>query len=268
MLTLSQQRAMPQTRWSQVMKASDSAAEAGWEALGGLLAAYRSPLIVHLISKYQLQPDQAEDLFQGFCEQRILTEALLSAATPEKGRFRNFLLRALDNYTLNIFRSQQARKRHPQGGVIPLDELEGAEPSSLDSDQWSIFDHEWALTVMTQAKDRMFNECRNSGRQDVWGVFSGRILKPLIEGCPVVQYPELVSRFALKSPDQAGNILITGKRMFLRCLNSVLEEYVQNPEQREEELRALVKALTDPRFNPSLLAKLPPSPDNGPPNAS
>ena len=97
---------------------------------------------------------------------------------------------------------------------------------------------------MEQARDRAREECRLSGREDVWEVFSGSILGPLLEQTEVLPDETLVARFGYRDPDQAGNILITGKRTLLPYPRAVVGEYAGGDSEIEKEIRDLVRILS------------------------
>jgi len=65
--------------------------------------------------------------------ERILEKELLAQANPTRGRFRTFLLNALDNFVISQRRKAQAQKRAPSGDVLSVDELSPAdEPQHND----------------------------------------------------------------------------------------------------------------------------------------
>ncbi len=78
---------------------------------------------------------------------------------------------------------------------------------------------------------------------EVWGVFEVRILAPILQGTEPADYRELVERFGLRSPSQASNVLITGKRMFERVLRSVVAEYARDERDVDEEIGELREIL-------------------------
>ena len=77
------------------------------------------------------------------------------------------------------------------------------------------------------------------GREQMWGVFEARVLGPTLEQREPISYAELVDRFKLESPAQASNLLVSGKRMFIRALHSVVAEYGASEEDVEQEIADL-----------------------------
>jgi hypothetical protein len=82
----------------------------------------------------------------------------------------------------------------------------------------------------------MRQQCDESRRADLWGVFEHRVLKSALEGAAPMEYDELIQRFELRSPAQASNVLMTAKRMFARTLRGVIAEYAQDQSEIEEEM--------------------------------
>ena len=90
----------------------------------------------------------------------------------------------------------------------------------------------------------MQQECKASGRQDLWAVFEGRILQPIRDGAEPLSYEEIIQRFQFQSPAQASNALITGKRMFARLLRLVVSQYASDEKEIENEIRDLQRIVS------------------------
>jgi DNA-directed RNA polymerase specialized sigma24 family protein len=237
----------PSTHWTQILAAGEQEHQDGIEALDRLLRIYQNPLKAHLIRKYRVAEDQADDCLQEFFAERILKRGILQQADASRGRFRTFLLTALDNFCLNEIRNGRTQKRTPIGGFTSLDGLADREHPGSFSHPIEPFETAWALQVMEETRVRMRQECAGSDRLDIWEVFAGRILDPLLEGAARIPYDTLVDQFGYHSPDQAANILITAKRMFLRTLRSVVAEYARDQPEIEEEICDLRRILSSAR---------------------
>jgi len=236
----------PTTHWSLVARAGVDDAQAKREALGRLLARYLQALQAHLIYGKRLRPEEAEDLVQEFVASKIIEKDLIGRADRQLGKFRTFLLSSLDRFLIDQIRTSQAKKRAPgEGRMVAIGQeenlLAGAAPPS------DAFDVAWARRLIQETLQRMRGECRRSNRQDVWGVFECRLLGPMLKGSKPVDYEVLVQRFALKSPSQASNVLITGKRMFARALRSVVAEYALGEDEIEAEIVELKSILAKSR---------------------
>jgi RNA polymerase sigma-70 factor (ECF subfamily) len=222
----------PTTRWSLVNRAGKIDGTAARQALTEIVQRYLPPLRSHLVRRQRVDPHRADDLIQSFLADKVLEDELIGWARQERGKFRTFLLTALDRFVISEGRAQRAKKRSPDK-LAELDEALDQSASAPSVDEQ--FDIEWARQVIDQAVARMQKECTDSGRRDVWGVFELRVLNPMLHGTPPLDYAQLVERFSLESPAQASNVMVTGKRMFVRCMRSLIAEYVGDDEQRIDE---------------------------------
>lgn len=234
----------PTTRWSLVDRAGAQGPEAMREALEQLLAAYLPALRTHLVYGKRVHPDDADDVLQEFVAGKILQRDLLARADQELGKFRTFLLTALDRFLLNSLRDRSARKRAAGAAAAVLGDQAGqlaAEPTE------DAFEQAWARQVIGQAVERMRAECEASGRRDVWGLFECRVLAPTLHGAAPADYAELVERFGFSSPSQASNVLVTAKRMYARTLRAVVAEYACDAAEVESEIDELHRVLARAR---------------------
>jgi RNA polymerase sigma-70 factor (ECF subfamily) len=233
--------AFPLTSWSLIGNAVAGGDTRGREAVGALIRRYLPALRARLVIDRGIPEDRAEDLLQGFFADRILERRLLSHADRAQGRFRTFILTALDNYVADVRRRDYAKARTPAStpqDINAVSELPGDGASS------AAFDRAWGRQVVANAIEIMRRECREKGRNDLWGVFDARILGPALDGSDPMPYEALVAQFGLKSPDHASNVLMTGKRMFARALCAVIGEYADDDADLREELAELRLALT------------------------
>ncbi|MFI5381229.1 MAG: RNA polymerase sigma factor [Tepidisphaerales bacterium] len=227
--------AFPTTNWSQIALAGHDDTGVRREALRGLLCRYLRPMQIHLRLRQKLDADAAEEVVQAFLVSKVLEQQFFAKADRGKGRFRTFLLTALDRFASNAARNDRGRQR------ASLDEVpEPADPAPGADDG---FDAAWAREVIRHALGRMRDECERHGRQDVWSVFEGRLIAPALDDAQPVPYAQLVDRLQLGSPAEGFNLLATAKRTFARALRSVVGEYEMGQAGIEEEIAALQAAL-------------------------
>ena len=81
----------PQTRWSLVGRAGGRDPN----ALAALISLYLPVLRSYLCNSRAVVSSVAEEIVQGFAEERLLAGNLLDRATPERGRFRSLLIVSL-----------------------------------------------------------------------------------------------------------------------------------------------------------------------------
>jgi DNA-directed RNA polymerase specialized sigma24 family protein len=233
----------PQTRWSLIARVQAEDPRVRENAMNELLAIYYPVLRKYLVAGMGLSPDAAVDLLQGFVADKILGQDALAGVRAQKGRFRNFLLTACRHYVIGEMRKQQARKRAPADAALASVEELHSLPSADPSHEHH-YNLEWARHTLAEALARMRRECAQKGRPELWDIFDGRILQPLLGGGTALPYEALVARYGFQSPTQATNALITAKRMFKRLLEEVVRDTVETDAQVEEEIRELKRVLS------------------------
>jgi hypothetical protein len=232
------------TRWSQVVRAADADPAVRRAALTSLLTTYLPALSSYMRWHRRIPADRLDDLLQGFVCDQVVAGELFSSADPNRGQFRMFILKSLERYVRRVHRFETARKRTPHNGLVSLndDDGHGVAAATVDDDVESAgvsFDLAWAREVIRQAMLRMRDDCGRRGRDVLWTLFEERVVKPIFEDVPALNYETLVARLGLTSAAQAGNLLITSKRMFGRHIRDVIGEYASDDADVEEELRHL-----------------------------
>jgi DNA-directed RNA polymerase specialized sigma24 family protein len=232
----------PPTRWSLVARLQTADPRARETALNELLAIYYPVMRKFLSAGLGFPPEAADDLIQGFVADKVLRKNALADARPARGRFRNFMFKVLKNYVLDTLRKQRAHKRGPAVGPVPEAEALHNVPSA-DASLEDRYNLEWARHTLAEVFRRMRAECEVKRRPDLWEIFDGRIVQPLLAGVAELPYETLVARYGFQSPMQASNALITAKRMFKRLLHEVVRDTVETDAQVEAEIRELKRVL-------------------------
>ena len=114
------------THWS-IVEGVAMADEASSRALiESLLEDYWKPVYCYLRRK-GYSNEEAKDLTQGFFHEVVLERHLVEKADPAKGRFRSFLLMALNRYLANVRKRDERQRRAPRGRLVPLEMVEPPE---------------------------------------------------------------------------------------------------------------------------------------------
>jgi DNA-directed RNA polymerase specialized sigma24 family protein len=234
---------LPNTDWTLVQQAGDAAPpDAGSRrrrqqaAMQTLLVQYMPALRAHLIAARNVPAEQADDILQAFLAAKVVEDNLIGQARREKGRFRNFIRRTLDDFAISQFRYDNAQKRYP-GKLAPLDATD--VPAHPGDGPDAVFQKAWAREVIAFAVERMMHECEDTRQPHIWGVFERRILRPALDGIEPMPYAQLVDQFGFESPIKAANALTTAKRMLDRNLRAVLRDYLDDEADVEQELADL-----------------------------
>lgn len=227
------------TQWSLVVRTNASDPEESRKALEALLHIYWRPLLVHLVSTKRLSRDAAEDVLQGFIADKVLERELFAKASQSRGRLRTLLLTALDHYYKDRFRRDTAQKRFAPRPKNPTNLADVASDTPRPGDSYDVA---WARTVLEQAVELMREECAEMKRPEIWEVFEVRVLKPTLEQTAPTPYASLMN-LGFKSPSRAAEGLYLAKQVFRACLRKVVEQYVVDPNDIEDEVLELKRLL-------------------------
>lgn len=223
----------PHTRWSMVGRASMSDQATREEAMTELLVAYLPGLRAFLVETRRIPEDLAADLLHTFITDKILVAKLVTRADPKRGRFRNFVLKSLNNFIADKLRREYAIRAASAGLDDEFIDSIAAKP---EADQ---FDQQWVKQVVEDTIRIMEVDCRERERDDLWRIFDLRIVGPFLRHEDPLPYDELVRAMDLGTPRQAINLLATAKRSFMRHLNTAIAKYVDSEDQIEGELAEL-----------------------------
>lgn len=226
----------PSTRWTLVARAGGSDPHATPAAIAELVRLYSPALRGHLLHAAGGDAHQAEDLLQGFLADKVLEQRLIGFADPGRGRFRSFLLTALDRYVIDEHRRATARKRRPDR---PVEDIAAHAEAMPDTAARSAFDRAWAQQVVAEVLAVMRRECEQANRHDLWDVFEVRYLRPAVDGVPPEPHESIAARLKLESAHQAGNLLTTAKRMFTRVFKTAVARYAADESELRDEVAEL-----------------------------
>jgi hypothetical protein len=223
----------PRTDWAELTKAAD----AEQAPLDRLIRVYWQPLKIFLVATFPSLSGQADELLQDFAGDKMLREGWLKKADQTRGRFRDFLKISLRNFVLDHL--SKAEVKNPP---VSLEELEEEIPESPAVAEE--FDLAWTRAVLSETLRRMEADCRKPGkdqprRECIWEMFRIRLLEPLFHDAPQMPYEQLVARFGLKSPLDASNTLLSGKRIFKTHLDEVIRDYAGKDVATDIEIEAL-----------------------------
>lgn len=225
------------THWTLVLAAAgdDVAARA---ALEELFATYWYPLYAFARRKGATS-DEAEDLVQGLCA-RLVESGDLRRVAREKGRFRSFLMAAMQHHLLNERDRAHAAKRGGGGLVLAVDfdaadERFAREPQRGRTPEEE-FERAWALEVLREAVAAIEREYRESGRAVLFDALRGEL-----EG-DAAPHAELATKLGMS----AGAVKTAAFRLrerFGEVLRAQVARTVGSPAAVEGELGALWRAL-------------------------
>lgn len=237
------------TEWAVVKNAAHRDETLRLKALGRLVRHYQPALGEYLQGRFRLAPERCQDLLQTFFLEKLLKKGILTKADQERGRFRTFLLQAINSHVLDEFRKGKTKKRKPDGGWQSLESLiENGEQIEEETTHQE-FEDAFVKQVIAESIQGTHSHCLENQISDVWEILHARILGPLLEGATRVPYTQLVEELGLESTREAQNRLATAKRIFRRQFQAILKETTANGQDLAEEINVLKRFLKDSSKN-------------------
>ena len=227
------------TRWSLVIAAGGSDSTVRREALNTLIQTYWFPLYGY-IRRRGHDADAANDVLQSFLLSLIERDDL-SRLSPDRGRFRAFLLAALRNFLEKRRVHDSALKRG--GGVQTIsydataaEQRFSADPTAPGTPE-TAFDRTWALAVLEATFGRIRLEWDAKGRAREFDLIKAGLVGDL----PPDGYRGLAEQ--LGTTEAAAKM--SAQRLKARFGQELRREIggTVAPSEVEDELRYLLKAL-------------------------
>jgi len=235
-----QRPAFVTTHWSVVVTAGRNDTVRAHDALAKLCQTYWYPLYAY-VRRRGRSPEDAQDLTQEFFA-RLLERNWLGRADQEKGRFRSFLLSAMNHFLADEWDKARAQKRG--GGLTPLplqfDTAEtryGHEPADPTTPEQN-FERRWALTLLETVLGRLRSEYEQEGRAELFAA-----LHPCLVGDRTAQpYAELAVTLGISEGTVKAAVHRLRQR-YRQILRDEIAQTVAEPGEVDEELRHLFAVL-------------------------
>ena len=232
-------RRLATTRWSVVLGAATETEEAN-VALEELCRLYWFPVYAYIRRRGHPAEDSA-DLTQGFFH-RLVDRRSLAGIRREGGRFRSFLLAAVENFLANDYHRRHAQKRGGGQELLSLDSCDPEGRYALDTPDSdtpeTLFQKRWALALLQEATDRLSRECARAGKGDLFEALHGHLL----EHGASEPYAILAGRLGMSE----GALKVAVHRLRSRLgllLREMIADTVTEPGEIDTELRHLIAVL-------------------------
>ncbi len=229
------------THWSVVLAAGRADSPAARDCLEKLCQTYWYPLYAYVRRRGHAEAD-AQDLTQEFFA-RLLEHNWLIRARHSKGRFRSFLLMAMNRFLAKEWEKVKALKRG--GGVllVPLaafgnaETRYAAEPATTSAPELA-YDQQWAMTLLGEVLRPLRQEYERHGKAALFNA-----LKPCLIGSREAQ-PYATLAAALGMTEGAVKVAVARLRQRYRGrLKEEVAKTVARPEDVDGELRHLLRVL-------------------------
>jgi DNA-directed RNA polymerase specialized sigma24 family protein len=229
----------PNTQWTLVLAAGSDASVSG-PALESMCRAYWYPLYAY-VRRRGHDVEDGRDLTQGFFV-ALLEKNLVAEADRARGKFRSFLLGALNHFLANEWDKSQRLKRGGGERVLSLDALTAEdryqhEPADGLTPE-SLFDRSWAQTVLERVLAGLRGEFERAGQVDRFDA-----CKPWLLGEKEDRsYAAVAEQLGLGEPG-VRSIVHRMRRRFRELTRAEIAQTVTTPQEVDEEIQALFRAL-------------------------
>jgi len=209
-----------------------------------LLRQYWKPVYCYLRRKGYDNED-AKDLTQDFFHEVVLNRDLVGRADQARGRFRSFLLFALNEYLTKQNIRERARKRIPKGKLVSLEVAETPNlPQSVErASAEESYHYAWLSALLERVLADVRAECRRQGMETHWVLFHQRIVRPLMGGQSAISLTDLSQEHGISDAKKASNMIVTVKRRFRTVLMQHVRRTLLSGDQAAEEMEELLQYL-------------------------
>jgi RNA polymerase sigma factor (sigma-70 family) len=229
------------THWSVVLAAGRQQSPQAAAALERLCATYWYPLYAYVRHRGH-SPEDSKDLTQEFFY-RLLQGNYLARVDPRKGKFRSFLLAAMNHFLANEWDRARTLKRGGYLTFLSLDELQAEQRYHCEDfsgrSPEEIYEKTWALALLDQVLGRLREETAAAGH-----LARFEELKPVLMGeSPALTYAEMALKLGTTEP--ALKVAVQRlRRRYGELLREQIAQTVPGPEEVEDELRHLYTVLS------------------------
>jgi len=226
--------AFPTTRWTLLAHATLHGDEAGREALARMCEGYRRPVEMFLASRGHAS-HEIEDLTQEFFL-RWLKSRAWKRADRVRGKFRTFMLGALNHLLAHDAAKKRAMKRGGGEAVLSLDDdfFEDELPKEIATSGGEHFDRGWAVALVNHALAALRAEflARDKKREF-------EVLRQFLPGCDAPPSLEEAAAALGTNVNAFKAALHRLRERFRELLRTEVARTVSAPHEVEEELQYL-----------------------------
>jgi RNA polymerase sigma factor (sigma-70 family) len=233
-------RGFESTLWTVVLAAKDPASKDRRDALQKLIETYWKPVYLFLRRKGN-DREAAKDLAQGFFA-ALLERNFLQYVQRDRGKFRTFLLTALEHFMADEHDRAQALKRGGGRQAVSMDfaaaEAAMGAPASESPDR--LFRRDWALRVLAQALEALRADFDAQGRASEFNLLRLHLTEGT-RGAP--SGAELAKALGVTEGD-ARKRVHRARAEYRESILRVIRTYTETEEDAREELAELLGAFS------------------------
>jgi RNA polymerase sigma-70 factor (ECF subfamily) len=188
-----------------------------------------------------LDVNEAHDLTQSFFAE-LLQKNYVGPATPERGRFRAYLLTSFKHFLSHEWEKARTQKRGGGRGPISLDFDAGdsrirQEPfDGLTADE--LYQRQWAVALLSRVMQILEEELSQASKAEQFALLKGF----LIGDHPGITYDDVATKLGI-TPAATKMAASRLRRRYRKLLRDEIAETVAGPEEVDDEIRDLFKTL-------------------------
>ena len=228
------------TRWSLVGRVRGRRQDD--EAMETLSLIYR-PAVYAYLRRTGTKAEAADELTQGFFAEIVVGQRLFGRLNAERGRARDYLLKALKNYQRDKHRREVVRGKGRTLAGDALDREEAFAAAQGSSDPAAAFDKRAATAMFEEAMRRCECYCMDRGLMAHWAAFEARVALPALHGVEPLPLARLAEELGFRTPADVSAAVQTVERRAAVLVRQVLAETSPDADV-DAEYRSFVAALT------------------------
>ena len=225
------------THWSVVLAARHEKSPQAAEALEKLCRTYWHPLYVY-VRRRGYGPDDAQDLTQQFFA-LFLENERFGLADPDRGKFRSFLLKSVQNFLTDEWRRLHRAKRGGNAVRVPwnieADEDAWAADLTDDLTPERAYERRWAMTLLEQVLSSLRTEYARAGKVRLFETLEDFLWGPDAS----ISYPQIAAELSMTE----GAVRVAVHRLreqYRERLRAEVAHTVDHPGGVDEELHYLI----------------------------
>ena len=227
------------THWS-LIEDIQSGMDKDKALIGLLLNRYWKPVYCYLRRK-GYDNEQSKDLTQSFFHEIVLNRDFIVRLDKAEGRFRSYLLHALNQFLIDKQRIQSAQKRIPGEKLIPLDIVEPPElpQAATKLGLEDFFNYVWKTELLDRTLSQVQACYFDQGMETHWYAFNDRVVQPILQGTEPPSLREICAKHNIGDEIKASNMIVTVKRRFQTLLKKNLRSTVISENDLKDEFKEI-----------------------------
>lgn len=227
------------THWS-LIEDIQSGQDRDRSLIGILLERYWKPVYCYMRRK-GYGNEQAKDLTQSFFHEIVLSRDFIVRVEKAEGRFRSYLLHALNQFLIDKKRIQAAQKRIPKDKLVPLDIVEPPElPQAITKlGPEDCFNYAWKTALLDRTLSDVQASYLEQGMEAYWYAFRDRVVQPILQGTEPPSLKEICTKYSIEDEAKASDMIITVKRRFQTALKKSLRSTVISEDDLTKEFKEI-----------------------------